>query len=87
MTAGIIPTIRCDYTGETGSDDGDAECDREWFAPVTMPHHRTLRAWLRARGWRRLRDGRDLCPDHAHSSFTPTAPRPQGPEPESKASP
>lgn len=27
-----------------------------------------LRAWLRARGWRRLRDGSDLCPDYAHNS-------------------
>ncbi|MEU2454780.1 hypothetical protein ABZ605_32415 [Streptomyces sp. NPDC012765] len=87
MTAGNIPTIRCDYTGETGAGDGDAECDREWFAPVPMPHHRALRAWLRARGWRRLRDGRDLCPNHAHRSSKPTASRPQGPEHESKASP
>ncbi|WP_327260317.1 hypothetical protein OG444_01505 [Streptomyces sp. NBC_01232] len=47
MTAGNIPTIRCDYTGETGSGDG---CDREWFAPVPMPHHRALRAWLRECG-------------------------------------
>ncbi|MFD0269633.1 hypothetical protein ACFVGY_24155 [Streptomyces sp. NPDC127106] len=80
MTAGLIPTIRCDFTGETAGD----ECDQEWFAPLPMPHHRALRAWLRARGWRRLRDGRDLCPDHAHSS-TPTAARPQSPQ--SKASP
>ncbi|MFG2667621.1 hypothetical protein ACGFY6_25680 [Streptomyces sp. NPDC048387] len=79
MTAGIIPTIRCDFTGESPGD----ECDREWFAPLPMPHHRALRAWLRARGWRRLRDGRDLCPDHAHPS-TPAAAQPQSPE--SKAS-
>nr|MDT0519877.1 hypothetical protein [Streptomyces sp. DSM 41633] len=85
MTAGSILTIRCDYTDETGVGDGD-ECDREWSAPVPMPHHRALRAWLRARGWRRLRDGRDLCPDHAHRSSTPTATRPQGRAPESKAS-
>ncbi|MEV7581645.1 hypothetical protein [Streptomyces erythrochromogenes] len=80
MTAGIIPTIKCDWTGPSNSND---DCDQEWFAPVTMPHHRALRAWLRARGWRRLRDGRDLCPDHPPSSV-PSAARPHGPE--SKAS-
>ncbi|MFI8769477.1 hypothetical protein ACIGN6_31860 [Streptomyces sp. NPDC053792] len=74
MTAGNIPTIRCDYT-----DDADDECDQEWHAPVSMPHHRALRAWLRAHGWRQLRD------DHAHRSSTPTATRPQGRAPESKA--
>ncbi|MER8236107.1 hypothetical protein [Streptomyces sp. NPDC094049] len=81
MTAGIIPTIRCDFIGDTR----DKTCDQEWFAPVTMPHHRALRAWLRACGWRRLPDGRDLCPEHAHPSPTPTVPQPQGPQPESKA--
>jgi len=59
MTAGVIPTIRCDH-----DTDGE-QCDVEWFAPVTMPHHRALRAFLRDQGWRRTRDGRDLCPDHA----------------------
>ncbi|MFE9481222.1 hypothetical protein ACFYNM_21775 [Streptomyces spororaveus] len=81
MTAESISTIRCDFTDETGDD-----CDREWYSPVPMPHHRALRAWLRTRGWRRLRDGRDLCPDHAHRSSTPIAARPEGRAPESKAS-
>ncbi|MER7623896.1 hypothetical protein [Streptomyces sp. NPDC126503] len=60
MTAGVIPVIRCDYRDADGE-----QCDRERGAPVHMPHHRALRAFLREQGWRRRRDGRDLCPDHA----------------------
>ena len=60
MSAGDIPTIRCDHHDPAGE-----QCDAERFAPVTMPHHRALRAFLRDQGWRRRRDGRDLCPDHA----------------------
>ncbi|MEV7442943.1 hypothetical protein AB0O22_17620 [Streptomyces sp. NPDC091204] len=37
MTAGSIPTVSCDHTDETGSN-----CDQEWYAPVSMPHHRAL---------------------------------------------
>ncbi|MFD3333561.1 hypothetical protein ACFWV1_13075 [Streptomyces sp. NPDC058700] len=63
MSAGVIPTIRCDHIDAEGE-----QCDSERFAPVTMPHHRALRAFLRDQGWRRRRDGRDLCPDHATRS-------------------
>ncbi|MER5312722.1 hypothetical protein ABT034_33670 [Streptomyces sp. NPDC002773] len=63
MTAGVIPVIRCDRLNPDGE-----QCDRERGAPIYMPHHRALRAYLREQGWRRRRDGRallDLCPDHA----------------------
>jgi hypothetical protein len=59
MTAGTIPTIRCDHLDDQGE-----QCDHEWSAPTPMPNHRALRAFLREQGWQRRRDGRDLCPDH-----------------------
>ncbi|MFI5752439.1 hypothetical protein ACIBBE_42835 [Streptomyces sp. NPDC051644] len=62
MTAGVIHTIRCDQTI-----DGE-QCNQEWYAPLPMANHRELRAHLRKRGWRRKRDGRDLCPDHAQET-------------------
>ncbi|MEU6342180.1 hypothetical protein ABZ883_14710 [Streptomyces sp. NPDC046977] len=57
MTADAYLTIRCD----------DSACDAEGSWPVRHdPHtHRELRRLLKGHGWRRTRDGRDLCPDHA----------------------
>ncbi|MCY0946318.1 hypothetical protein [Streptomyces antarcticus] len=80
MTAGNIPTISCDFTDEAAT-----ECDQEWFSPVSMPHHRALRAWLRERGWRRLRDGSDLCPGHAQRPSISPTPRPQSRTDEGRA--
>lgn len=59
MTADAYLIIRCD----------DPRCEvPEAHWPVRFePHtHRELRRLLKTRrGWRRTRDGRDLCPEHA----------------------
>lgn len=59
MTAETYHAIRCDQhtNGE--------RCGEEWGHPVRVANHRELRRHLKDRGWRRTRDGRDLCPDHA----------------------
>lgn len=60
MSAGVIFTIRCDHT----TDNGEAACDQEWFAPVSVTGHRDLRRHLKNCGWSRTRTA-DFCPDHA----------------------
>jgi hypothetical protein len=65
VTADAYLVLRCDAADETES---DGRCGGEGSWPVRFePHtHRTLRRLLKARrGWRRTRDGRDLCPKHA----------------------
>lgn len=64
MSADVVHLIRCDAVV-----DGD-QCGNERFWPVSVAHHRELRANLRKQGWRR-RAGRDLCPDHATEEPTP----------------
>jgi hypothetical protein len=60
VSAEVHLAVRCDHRDP----DGD-QCMTEWGHPVWVPHHTALRRYLKARGWRRTRDGRDLCPDHA----------------------
>ncbi|MER5559662.1 hypothetical protein ACWGLE_01295 [Streptomyces sp. NPDC055897] len=60
MTADSYLVIRCDGTENLGG-----PCDEEWSHPVHVATHTELRRHLKARGWRRTRDGRDLCPDCA----------------------
>lgn len=56
MTADVYLVVLCDRAG----------CNTEGHWPVRFtPHtHRELRRLLKTRGWRRTRDGRDLCPEH-----------------------
>jgi len=43
----------------------DCECPEGHWPVRFEPHnHRELRRLLKTRGWRRTRDGRDLCPEH-----------------------
>ncbi|MCW7941626.1 hypothetical protein AAW14_06150 [Streptomyces hygroscopicus] len=65
MTADAYLVLRCDADDETET---DGRCCAEGSWPVRFePHtHQHLRRLLKERrGWRRTRDGRDLCPDHA----------------------
>lgn len=48
MTAGVILLIRCD--SQTTYDE---QCDTEHSAPVPVPDHAALRAYLATQGWRR----------------------------------
>jgi hypothetical protein len=60
VSAEVTLTIRCDH------DDARAgQCGTEWGHPVAVANHTELRRHLKERGWRRTRDGRDLCPRHA----------------------
>ncbi|MFF7824234.1 hypothetical protein ACFZCM_03325 [Streptomyces rochei] len=64
MSADAYLVIRCDETDGTQI---DGRCASEGTWPVRHdPHtHRELRRLLKThRGWRRTRDGRDICPDH-----------------------
>jgi len=66
MSADAYLTVRCDSDG----------CHAEGTWPVRHhPHtHRELRRLLKEnRGWRRTRDGRDLCPEHARSAVPATS--------------
>lgn len=56
MSAGVVHLIRCDVTvnGE--------QCGSERFWCVPVRNHTELRRLLKAQGWRRTRDGRDICP-------------------------
>ncbi|GLP64262.1 hypothetical protein TUSST3_08820 [Streptomyces sp. TUS-ST3] len=66
MTADAYLVVRCD--GPDATDAGlDGECVAEGTWPIRHdPYtHRELRRLLKQhRGWRRTRDGRDLCPNH-----------------------
>lgn len=66
MTADAYLVLRCDAPDDTDAGlDGDCVAEGSW--PVRFePHtHRELRRLLKTHGWRRTRDGRDFCPDHA----------------------
>jgi hypothetical protein len=69
MSAEIYLAIHCDHLapGDTGQPE---RCNTEWSHPTYVATHRELRRHLKKHGWRRTRDGRDLCPEHAAS---PTA--------------
>lgn len=60
MSAEMTLSIRCDHQDSAGE-----QCGTEWGHPTRVDTHRELRRHLKDRGWRRTRDGRDLCPDHA----------------------
>jgi hypothetical protein len=60
VSAEAYLAIRCDHR-----DPADEQCMTEWQHPVWAPTHTELRRYLKKHGWRRTRDGRDLCPDHA----------------------
>lgn len=47
--------------------ESDGRCGAEGSRPIRFdPHtHRELRRLLKGRGWRRTRNGRDHCPNHA----------------------
>jgi hypothetical protein len=60
VSAEAYLAVRCDHRGPDG-----VRCDTEWGHPTRVDTHRELRRHLRGSGWRRTRDGRDLCPDHA----------------------
>lgn len=70
MTADAYLVLRCDAADETAAGiDGDCVAEGTW--PIRFePHtHRELRRLLKEhRGWRRTRDGRDLCPTHAEGA-------------------
>lgn len=59
MSADAYLVIRCDHRT-----DGE-QCDSERGWPTRVDTHRELRRLLREVGWRRTRNGNDLCPDHA----------------------
>lgn len=61
MSHRVEHLIWCDHVNSAG-----ARCDRERGAPIATFTATELRRYLRTRGWRRTRDGRDLCPDHAN---------------------
>lgn len=76
MSAGAYLVIRCDAADDTAF---DSRCGSEGHWPVQLePHtHQELRRLLKTeRGWRRTRDGRDLCPDHAGRPVNPTSSSP-----------
>jgi hypothetical protein len=65
VSADAYLVIRCDAADERET---DGRCGAEASWPVRFePHtHQHLRRLLKERrGWRRTRDGRDLCPEHA----------------------
>ncbi len=66
MTADAYLVLRCDAADQAES---DGRCGAEGSWPIRFdPHtHRELRRLLKGRGWRRTRDGRDHCPNHAGS--------------------
>lgn len=59
MTADVYLVIRCDRRDPAGE-----RCDTEHGSPVRVRNHTELRRYLKTRGWRRTRDGRDICPEH-----------------------
>jgi hypothetical protein len=67
VTADAYLVLRCDAADDSDAGiDGDCVAEGTW--PVRFePHtHRELRRLLKVhRGWRRTRDGRDICPDHS----------------------
>lgn len=65
MAADAYLIILCDHR--------DCEAPEGHWPVRFEPHtHRELRRLLKAeRGWRRTRDGRDLCPRHAAEELTP----------------
>jgi len=60
VSAETYLAIRCDHR-----DEDEDRCGTEWGCPVRVDTHRELRRHLKESGWRRTRDGRDLCPEHA----------------------
>ncbi|MCX5201076.1 hypothetical protein OG897_06315 [Streptomyces sp. NBC_00237] len=63
MTAVTYLAIRCDAL-----DEAEVPCDTEHSAPIRAQNPTELRRRLKATGWRRTRDGRDLCPNCAEEN-------------------
>ncbi|CAM5391352.1 hypothetical protein STENM36S_06327 [Streptomyces tendae] len=64
MSADAYLVIRCDVADETQID-GRCASEGTWSVRHDPHTHREPRRLLKVhRGWRRTRDGRDICPDH-----------------------
>lgn len=61
VSAAAYLVLHCDHHNPDGQ-----QCDAEGSYAGWAANHRELRRHLKGHGWRRTRDGRDLCPDHAN---------------------